>query len=79
MDLYVIRERERIEYTNTHRRRYPGAVGHGEPEGAPALILEILIREKRFKSRLESLNELHRAFAVKKKKEEREKERKKKT
>lgn len=54
-------------------------MGHGEPEGAPALILEILIREKRFKSRLESLNELHRAFAVKKKKEEREKERKKKT
>lgn len=76
MDLYVIRERERIE---PHRRRYPGAVGHGEPEGAPALILEILIREKRFKSRLESLNELHRAFVVKKKKEEREKERKKKT
>lgn len=52
-------------------------MGHGEPEGAPALILEILIREKRFKSRLESLNELHRAFAVKKKKEEREREKEK--
>lgn len=74
----MIRSRTRADRI-PHRRRYPGAVGHGEPEGAPALILEILIREKHFKSRLESLNELHRAFAVKKKKEEREKERKKKT